>query len=71
MPDSTKSWHAERAAYPDANIRGVQVQQMIRGGQEVILGVKRDPTFGPLIMFGGWVALTLRLWLTSASGWRR
>ena len=41
-----------RATHPDAGIRGVQVQQMIGGGQEVIVGVKRDPTFGPLIMFG-------------------
>ncbi len=40
------------AAHPGAHIRGVQVQQMIRGGQEMIVGVKRDPTFGPLIMFG-------------------
>jgi acetyltransferase len=41
-----------RAAYPAAHIRGVQVQPMILGGQEVIIGVKRDPTFGPLVMFG-------------------
>ncbi len=41
-----------RAAHPDAHIRGVQVQQMVAGGQEVIIGMKRDPTFGPLIMFG-------------------
>ncbi len=39
-------------AHPGARIRGVQVQQMVTGGQEVIVGVKRDPTFGPLIMFG-------------------
>ncbi len=41
-----------RVAHPHAHIRGVQVQQMVAGGQEVIIGVKRDPTFGPLIMFG-------------------
>jgi acetyl coenzyme A synthetase (ADP forming)-like protein len=41
-----------RAAHPKADIRGVQVQQMITGGQEVIIGMKRDPAFGPLIMFG-------------------
>jgi acetyltransferase len=41
-----------RAVHPEADICGVQVQQMVRGGQEVILGVKRDPVFGPLVMFG-------------------
>ncbi len=40
------------AVHPGAHVRGVQVQQMITGGQEVIVGIKRDPTFGPLIMFG-------------------
>jgi acetyl coenzyme A synthetase (ADP forming)-like protein len=37
---------------PNAELRGVLVQEMIRGGKEVILGVSRDPQFGPLIMFG-------------------
>jgi acetate---CoA ligase (ADP-forming) len=41
-----------REAHPHADIRGVQIQQMVQGGQEVIIGVKRDPIFGPLIMFG-------------------
>lgn len=37
---------------PEANILGVLVQEMCRGGKEVILGMNRDPHFGPLMMFG-------------------
>jgi acetyl coenzyme A synthetase (ADP forming)-like protein len=37
---------------PDAQILGVLVQEMCGGGKEVILGMKRDPHFGPLMMFG-------------------
>ena len=37
---------------PDARIKGVFVRQMIPPGEEVILGMKRDPIFGAVIMFG-------------------
>jgi acetyltransferase len=37
---------------PDATITGVQLQKMISGGKEVIIGMDRDPQFGPLLMFG-------------------
>jgi len=37
---------------PDANILGVLVQEMCKSGKEVILGMNRDPHFGPLMMFG-------------------
>lgn len=37
---------------PNANIVGVQVQQMITGGQEVIIGAVTDPSFGKLVAFG-------------------
>lgn len=37
---------------PDAEIWGCLVQQQVRGGKEVILGMNRDPQFGPLVMFG-------------------
>jgi len=36
----------------DATIEGVQVQQMLAGGQEVIIGATTDPTFGKVIVFG-------------------
>ena len=36
----------------DANILGVQVQQMIKGGQEVIIGAVTDGSFGKLVAFG-------------------
>ncbi|UCC53209.1 MAG: acetate--CoA ligase family protein, partial [Anaerolineaceae bacterium] len=41
-----------RAAHQGAEIAGVLVQRMIKGGQEVIAGVTRDAQFGPLVMFG-------------------
>jgi acyl-CoA synthetase (NDP forming) len=37
---------------PQATIQGVLVQKMIAGGQEVILGLTHDPSFGPVVMFG-------------------
>ena len=37
---------------PGASIDGVLVQRMAAGGQEVILGVKQDPQFGPVAIFG-------------------
>ena len=39
-------------AKPDAEIIGVLVRGMIPAGREVILGAKRDPVFGPTVMFG-------------------
>lgn len=35
-----------------AEILGVQVQKMIGGGQEVIIGAVTDPSFGKLVAFG-------------------
>jgi len=35
-----------------ANLVGVQVQQMVQGGQEVIIGAVSDPSFGKLVAFG-------------------
>ncbi|GAB6878719.1 acetate--CoA ligase family protein [Halorubrum gandharaense] len=39
---------------PDANLLGVQVQEMVDldAGVETIVGMNRDPQFGPLLMFG-------------------
>jgi 4-hydroxybutyrate---CoA ligase (ADP-forming) len=36
----------------DAKIQGILVQEMVRSGKEIILGSKKDPLFGSLIMFG-------------------
>ncbi len=30
----------------------MQIQQQIEGGVEIILGIKRDPNFGPVLLFG-------------------
>jgi acyl-CoA synthetase (NDP forming) len=37
---------------PGARITGVLLAQQVKGGVETILGVSRDPVFGPMVMFG-------------------
>jgi len=37
---------------PDAEIWGCLVQKQAVGGREVIVGMHRDPQFGPMVMFG-------------------
>ena len=41
-----------RAFNPRAVIEGVEVGQMVKGGVETIVGARRDPVFGPTVMFG-------------------
>jgi acetyltransferase len=41
-----------RTAVPNCVITGVLIQQMATGGKEIILGMNRDPQWGPLLMFG-------------------
>lgn len=41
-----------RAYNADAEIVGVQLQQQISGGHEVIIGATTDPTFGKIVVFG-------------------
>jgi acyl-CoA synthetase (NDP forming) len=41
-----------RAAHPEARIEGVLVQAMAPRGVEMILGISRDPDFGPMLMAG-------------------
>ena len=41
-----------RRGAPRARIEGFRIEKEIRGGTEVILGIKRDPDFGPVLLFG-------------------
>lgn len=37
---------------PDANVKEVLVQQMVKGDRELVVGLTRDAQFGPCVMFG-------------------
>ena len=52
VPASRCCSHRARAAAPSARIEGVLVAKQLKGGVECILGIHRDPVFGPMAMFG-------------------
>jgi len=41
-----------KKAVPGAKIYGVEVQKMMPKGDEIIIGMVKDPTFGPMVAFG-------------------
>ena len=43
---------AARKHRPDARVDGVSIQQMLTAGVEIVIGIKRDLQFGPLIAVG-------------------
>ena len=51
-----------RTAQPDAAIHGCFLAARVTGGVETILGVQRDPVFGPIVMFwlGGFFVEALK-----------
>ncbi|MFY9717565.1 MAG: acetate--CoA ligase family protein [Thermoplasmata archaeon] len=48
----TRMEAAVRAAAPSARIEGFEVEAQIPPGKEVLVGVQRDPGFGPIVVFG-------------------
>lgn len=43
---------AAKQAAPSAKLHGVSVQAMAEPGTEIIIGMSKDPQFGPVLMFG-------------------
>jgi 4-hydroxybutyrate---CoA ligase (ADP-forming) len=41
-----------KARHPNADVKGILVQEMITRSRETILGAKQDKLFGPLLLFG-------------------
>ena len=47
-----KVWEALEEYGGPASTRGIMVQHMLSGGHELVIGGKRDPSFGPVVMLG-------------------
>ena len=52
--DVLKAWNeiSETAERMGFEFEGVLIQKMLKNGQEVIIGIKQDPQFGPAVLFG-------------------
>jgi acyl-CoA synthetase (NDP forming)/RimJ/RimL family protein N-acetyltransferase len=52
LEDVRNAYHEIIETFKYQHIEGVTIQKMAKPGIEAIIGVTRDPSFGPLIMFG-------------------
>jgi len=52
LPLEGEGVDAKNAIAPRAQISGVSVQEMVRDGVEIIVGVSCDPQLGPVLLFG-------------------
>jgi acyl-CoA synthetase (NDP forming) len=46
------TWDAMQAAMAGIALDGILVEQMVTGGLEMIVGARRDPNWGPVVMVG-------------------
>ena len=56
-PDAVRAAYAEimqnvNSNQPEAKIDGIEIQEMVQEGIEIIIGLMKDPQFGLTIMFG-------------------
>ncbi len=47
-----KMTESVRLRAPTARVEGFEVEAEVRGGKEVLIGLQRDPGFGPIVVFG-------------------
>jgi len=56
VEEAEKAYHditeSVKKKVPGSKIQGVQVIRQVQNGMEVILGIKSDPSFGSVVMFG-------------------
>jgi acyl-CoA synthetase (NDP forming) len=46
------AWDQIHSAMEDIALDGILVEQMVKGGLEMIVGARRDPAWGPVVMVG-------------------
>jgi acyl-CoA synthetase (NDP forming) len=48
----TSAWDAMQSAMTGIALDGILIEQMVEGGLEMIVGARRDPNWGPVVMVG-------------------
>lgn len=50
--DEVRDAYTQLTSNPEAPVKEVLVQQMVKGDRELVVGLTRDAQFGPCVMFG-------------------